>query len=252
MKIGIQLYNLRDKLKDESSLFAVLEKLAEYGYDGVEFCDFYNTPIVKISEKLKSLNLEAVNLHLAYSKWYERLEEEIAGAKQLALAQITFPHIPDAEKTEKGYRKLFADLKNFAAVCKKTGIGIQYHNHDFEFEKVGGKYVMDHIMETSADMLFEFDTFWAFFAGVDPAAYIKKYSGRIPMIHIKDYSELHVPPQNRPQFCAAGAGKMNNKDIINAAKAADVRWIIFEQDNSLIDPLESSRIAAKNLKAMGF
>ena len=65
-----------------------------------------------------------------------------------------------------------------------------YHNHDFEFVKMpNGQYALDYIYtEIPADLLqTELDICWVKVAGEEPVDYIKKYAGRAPVVHLKDF-----------------------------------------------------------------
>ena len=65
-----------------------------------------------------------------------------------------------------------------------------YHNHDFEFVKLNGEYALDILYkEVPADILeTEVDTCWVKVAGEDPGAYLRKYTGRAHIVHLKDFS----------------------------------------------------------------
>ena len=74
------------------------------------------------------------------------------------------------------------------ARCKAAGIKFGYHNHSREFEKVEDRVMLDYMLEnTDPDkVFFELDVYWASKGGVNPSAYIQKYAGRFPLLHIKD------------------------------------------------------------------
>jgi sugar phosphate isomerase/epimerase len=91
------------------------------------------------------------------------------------------------------------------------------------------------------------DSFWSFFAKVDTLSYIQKYRSRLPLLHVKDFTGLDA--NGRPLFCALGKGKMQNREFAAAAGKAGVQWLIFEQDNSAIDTLESARLALEAMRS---
>ena len=74
-------------------------------------------------------------------------------------------------------------------VAKGYGIQLLYHNHDFEFMKVDGKYALDELYDSvPADLLkTELDVCWVNIGGENPADYIRKYAGRCPVVHLKDF-----------------------------------------------------------------
>ena len=68
-----------------------------------------------------------------------------------------------------------------------------YHNHDFEFVTMpdgsfGLDYMYSHI--PAEHLATELDTCWVRVAGQDPAAYVRKYTGRAPIA--VSYTHLDV------------------------------------------------------------
>jgi sugar phosphate isomerase/epimerase len=249
MKKGIQLYNLRDKCVDVPSLFTVLERLAAFGYEGVEFFNYCGVAPEKLREKLADLRLEAIGVHVQYQKWFECLDAEIDYAIKAGIPVMIFPYIPEELRSEENYKALLPKLGEFLDACVKAGLGMAYHNHAFEFTLLEGKFFLDWILESHTKLQLELDSFWSFFIKVDPLTYIQKYSARLPLLHVKDFTDLNASPM--PLFCALGKGKMQNKEIITTAAEAGVKWLIFEQDNSFIDTLESARLALETMKDYG-
>src|SRR5690606_9756379 len=73
-------------------------------------------------------------------------------------------------------------------ICKKAGLKFAYHNHDFEFEKVGEHVLYDYILDNTDPelVLMELDMYWVAAANRDPIAYFEKYPNRFPLGHVKD------------------------------------------------------------------
>jgi hypothetical protein len=78
--------------------------------------------------------------------------------------------------------------KNAGAKLHEAGITLCYHNHDFEFEILDGKYGLDWLYQsTNAQYLqAELDTYWIQKGGANPVEYLKSHAGRVPLLHIKD------------------------------------------------------------------
>jgi sugar phosphate isomerase/epimerase len=247
VKIGYQLYSAKDLFCDSKGLVAVLEKLASFGYDGVEFFNYTDMSANDLKTILAMNHLEAINSHVSLERFRNNMETEIAYAQVLGLSALTIPYHNPEQRSEADYRALFKDMPKFIAACDKVGIKLCYHNHDFEFEKIDDMTVLDFFL--SIDNLFlELDTFWAWFAGLNPISYIEKYAGRTPYIHIKDYLDRNTTP---PVFCAIGTGKMDNRGIVDAAGKNGIQWIVVEQDNDRINPMESARLSVEHLRKMG-
>ena len=79
-------------------------------------------------------------------------------------------------------------FKKVGALLKKNGIQLTYHNHDFEFNYLDGEFILEKIYAALPDLIEgEVDTCWARYAGVDPAAFIEKYKGRILLAFVFCY-----------------------------------------------------------------
>lgn len=124
-----------------------------------------------------------------------------------------------------------------------------YHNHDFEFTKVDGAYALDRMYADipAALLQTELDTCWVNVAGESPVAYLNKYAGRAPVVHLKDfvmpgkkpahmYELIGVDDDGAPgedevfEFRPVGYGAQDFPAIIAAAAAAGAKWVVVEQD----------------------
>ena len=138
----------------------------------------------------------------------------------------------------------------------------QYHNHDFEFVKIDGKYGLDIMYDkVDADLLkTEIDTCWVNVGGENPADYVRKYTGRAPLVHLKDYAgfknenmyELIGVESSKPkkdsdfEFRPVGSGVQDMPAIISASKDAGAEWLIVEIDNPCtgLTPMETIKLSA--------
>ena len=145
-----------------------------------------------------------------------------------------------------------------------------YHNHDFEFNKFEGKYLIDHLFDDIPDDLIlpEFDTCWVKYAGEDPCKYIEKFAGKIEVLHLKDFvcDSLNAGPvyaliggsdapskeANNFRFRPCGSGLQDFEKIIKSADAAGVEYLIVEQDNWYDNnALDEARKSREYLKTLG-
>ena len=154
-------------------------------------------------------------------------------------------------------------LQKSAAYFKENGIQILYHNHDREFQKDNDIYHLDHILSAfEGDLLLpEIDTCWAAIGHGDPQDYMKRYNGRCPIIHLKDFS-CHASYQNGNlgnglpegfEIRPVGYGKQNFPEILAAAEKAGVQWVVVEQDQPTKEntPLECAKMSRHYLKSIG-
>ena len=90
--------------------------------------------------------------------------------------------------------------------------------------------------------LAELDTCWILKGGEDPVAYISKYAGQTPQLHLKD-----MDPSDQ-SVAEVGRGCLDVKEVYAAARQADVEWMIVEQDICKQGPLNAAKINIENLK----
>ena len=147
------------------------------------------------------------------------------GCKYMPIGALLGEAAPGGEK----YGETVSAIKKFSETAKKYGIKLLYHNHDFDFEKVGDSYKLDMLFsDLPSDMLgAELDTCWVYTAGEYPLSYYKKYSDRCPVLHVKDC----VAEGGRKGFRELGGGVINFGPIIKEAKRCGTEWLCIEQDD---------------------
>lgn len=241
--VGLQLYSLKEETKKD--FIGVLEKVAKIGYQGVEFAGYGDIAANDMKQHLKRLGLKAVSAHVPLERLENHLAEEIAYAKVLGMTHIvcpwaTFEGIGDVEK-------LARILNEVGKTCKAEGITFSYHNHDHEFVKIDGKYILDLLFEKTNEeyLKAQLDLCWVSRGGVNEVAYVEKYSGRCPLLHAKDYV---LTPEFRQ--VEVGTGLVDFEKIEKIAKEAGVKWFIVEQEEYSMDPFESIQISLENLKQL--
>lgn len=245
-KFGIQLYTVRDEM--EKDFFGTLEKIAEIGFKHVEFHEFYDYEAKEVKEALDQLGLTAIAS-------FARLDVLIDDQKlQHAIeynAQIgnRFLVCPWAQyETADDYRKMAELFNEVGSKCRENGLRFCYHHHEHEFEEFDGEYGLDILLEQSdPELVFlQLDTANALVADIDPLAYMKKYEGRCPLVHLKDY----VPGEVRGSI-DLGSGTLELGRTIEVAEQTGAEWIVAEQEKFSRPSLESARIAFEQLQKLG-
>ncbi|MBR0360087.1 MAG: TIM barrel protein [Clostridia bacterium] len=174
-KVGLQLYSVRDAM--EKDMDATLKAVKEMGYDYVEFAGYFDKSAEEVRALLDKYGLECISVHQAIGLFEE---EGKAAVDYLNTIGAKYSAIPWYEVDEY-YKDWDGTMKKFAEVSKllKEGnIQLMYHNHDFEFQKIDGEFILDKMYATlSNDVLMpQLDTCWVHYAGQNPVEYIKKYT----------------------------------------------------------------------------
>lgn len=228
--IALQVYSVRDFA--EKDTYDTFKQIKEMGYDGVELAGTYGKSVAEIKAMLDEIGLELVSAHVGLEglEDAENLEAYAAtGMKYIAIPGMKLPE--NAEEL----KQVVARMRNAAELCKAKGMQLSYHNHAREFDKIDGRYMLDAFYEEiPADLLqAELDLCWVRVGGEDPAAYLRKYAGRAPVVHVKDYvdvdngaEDVHDRSEQRP----VGYGTQDVPGLLAAAEEAGTQWLVVEQD----------------------
>ena len=133
--------------------------------------------------------------------------------------------------------------RTFAAHGKK----LMYHNHDMEFEKLGGETVMEQLRQrfSPEELGFTLDTYWVQKGGADPIWWLRHLAGRVPCVHLKDMAYEH-------KMMPVGYGNMNFEGILPACADAGAKYLLVEQDDcGGEDPFACLKKSYEYLKAQG-
>lgn len=269
-KIGLQLYSVRDDMK--ADMRKTLQEVKDMGYDCVEFAGYFGKTAEEIRAMLDEIGLECVSVHQTHGVFIENFEEN---AKFLKTLGAKYSGIPWMNKDEIVTEKFISDVKTVGEKLKNEGITLVYHNHEFEFEKTGDQFILDWLYSSVDASLLQtqLDTCWVKYGGQDPVEYLKKYAGRAPIVHLKDFvcdnfasgpvyalidengvadNKPKTRDENGFKFMPVGYGMQDFPSIIKAAEEAGADIFIVEQDQSPDRPaLESARMSREYLKTLG-
>lgn len=227
MKIGVQLYTVRDYLGSEKSVAETFVKLKQIGYDNIQsFGMLPGTSYKRFAELAEQNGLEICGSFEDFDAMAYQ-SKEVANAVSPLKTHIvgTAFSLPPQDDNPKDV----LDRINLAAEnMSKYGYKFSYHNHEHEFSRWKDGSIFDYYIENTPrdKVTFCFDTFWAQYGGADVRHYIKKLEGRLDIIHLKDYA-LHG---RQPRFAAVGDGNMYWDGIIDAAKESGTEFFVVEQD----------------------
>ncbi len=267
--IGYQIYSAREEA--EKDLKGVLKAVKEMGYDGVEFAGMYDYTAEEIRDALAEVGLVGISAHVPQAVIEQDMFKTISDYKTIGVKYIAVPYTDDkCRPGGEDFARTLAVMYKFGRLCREAGIQLLYHNHDFEFIKISGIYGLDFIYQAiDADTLkTEIDTCWVKYAGENPADYVRKYAGRCPVVHLKDYvgvkggknpyaligmeDDSADPSEIAFEFRPVGHGSQDVPAIVEAGLESGAEWFIVEQDLSVgRPPLEACKMSIDYLKSIG-
>ncbi len=250
LPVAIQVYSIREEA--EKDFIKTMEEVKDMGYDGVELAGLYGHSPEELRDILKKIGLTPISSHVPYLEFMEDIEETVNRYAVIGCRFLVIPYLTEEYRYGTENYQVFLDkIPLIAKACNEKGITLLYHNHDFEFEKtMDGNYVLDELFGKYSKEIIqtEIDTCWVKVSGVEPTEYIRKYSGRSPIIHLKDF--IH---NDKFDFCPLGDGVQDIPAILEEAIKAGAEWIVVEQDqHSKNPPMEDMLISRNYLKTLGW
>lgn len=256
--IGLQLYTLRDQLKQDAS--GTMKVMAEAGYKQAELFGFPNC-----DDLVRAAHDHGLAIHSSHFEWesavnpsdqgFSDFKKIIEKAKDLRLGHLVVPYLHDKDRRSiNGYKRIAENLNKAASLAKEAGIQLSYHNHSFEFAPLEGSSGYEVFMkEFDSEMKFEIDVFWVQAAQMNPVELIQKLKGRVSQLHLKDLKQgLQLPIYGgmpKEGFKELGKGCIAMEPIIEAGRAAGVIHCHVEQDQSP-NPLASIKESISYLKSL--
>jgi sugar phosphate isomerase/epimerase len=249
LKIVAQLYTLRDECAKDYA--GTMMAVAAAGYRYVQVSGFHGLEPQQIRDAIDTAGLRCVSTHESYDAVTKDLDTVVARNKVLGAETIICPFVAatrDESADAATYKTLAAEFNAVGRKVEDAGLLFGYHNHDHEFRVFDGRYGLDILMEATEPehVILELDAGWAWFAGADPAAYLRKFPGRAPIIHAKDHDK-EDRRRNRP----VGDGAVDWPPFWEACRAVHTEYAAVEEDQGMLPPLESMAKSLKNMVAMG-
>jgi sugar phosphate isomerase/epimerase len=278
-KIGVQMMMLKGKVQ-ELGVYETMRRMTELGYRCVEV-----SQIPMTAENVAELKRASGDFGIEIAALSAALEPMLPGMKGETLSDDFEKIVNDCKTLNCSFLrigmlpfhmmgsvdKIMEFVRKADAVAEKLaghGIALYYHNHHIEFQKYDGKYLLDIIKDNTSRIGFELDVHWIHRGGENPIAMIKKYAGRIALLHLKDYrigaldtSALEsgdIPKfmqafANTIEFAEVGVGSLDMKGIIEAGLESGSKYFLVEQDDVYgRDPFDCLRTSADNLRRLGY
>lgn len=214
----------------------------------VETAGLHGHEPAKVKGWLDDLGLSAPAAHVGIDFETGDVTLLIEEARALGYETLILPWV-GKELYADGWDRFARRIEPIARKLREAGLHFAYHNHDFEFERsADGRIGLDVFFDSADSGLVEaeIDTYWVQFAGLDPAEYISKLSGRVPYVHLKDMSA-------RPDRAdvEGGRGVLDWDAILAACDGAGTRCGIIEMDNPPGDPIECVRTSVEFFRSKG-
>ena len=246
MKLGAQLFTVRDFTQNLDDFAETLKKVAQIGYKSVQVSATCAYEPHWLDSQLKKNGLVCAVTHTNAERLRNETDKVVAEHKVFGCSYIGIGVAPNLNTFSE-------DFIGTAKRMKEQGAKFMFHNHSYEFVHVEGskKVILEKMAEDFAkdELSFILDTYWIQAAGADPAQWIKKLAGRVECVHLKD---MIYAGNRQTKMAPIYEGLMNFDSIIDACAASGTEYLLVEQDDCYgEDPFECLAKSYNNLKAKG-
>lgn len=243
IKIALQLWSIQDECaKDFPS---TLRKVAEMGYDGVEFAGYYGMKAEDLKALLDELHLEVAGSHVPYEGLKNNFEATLSYERTLGNERLVIPFL-QAETLEE-WQDYFEQLRAIQTKLPMNEFKLLYHNHAHEFTAIEGIDIVAEMTDALPKLLLEVDTYWVKYAGLEVLDWLANQASKVELIHIKEMRET----QDGFESTEIGSGILPIATYVDFAHKHNLEWLIIEQEAfQNLSPMESAAKNYQQLKAM--
>jgi len=235
-RTAVQLYSLREV---DRPLPELIERVAEAGFDGVEFAyRVYDADADAVRAALDRTGTTAAGAHVPVERLEdERFEETVGQFESFGARTLTVPGIDDNYFTPDRIEAAVDRLDPIGADLAARDVALCYHNHAGEFDDVGGRTALEAFFGAAEHVRPQVDVGTARIAGVDPAALIRRL-GDVPQLHIKDVA------LETGSSVPIGDGAVGLEACVEAFHDVDGEWLVYEYESEEPAPLSTLSDAA--------
>jgi sugar phosphate isomerase/epimerase len=262
--VALQMYSVRGEMQQD--FVGTLRAVKGLGYRAVELVSYFGTfglSSAELRRVFSDLGLTPMGIHVSPESLENAFGETVGYYLGAGVPEIILPSLPRGSyDSADGCKRGGAWLADLGRRCKALGAGLSYHNHHSDFHVFGDKYGLDLILGDSdrESVGLEADVYWITYAGLDPAAIIRKYADRVRLVHLKDRpAVVDVTIEDAMAgrgdlgklFAEVGEGIVDWPAVFAASEETPAAWYVVEQDAGTRPMLEAVAISLRHLKEWG-
>jgi sugar phosphate isomerase/epimerase len=228
---------------------STLKKAVEFGFTEIEGGSNFASSPKEFLDYCKKVGIKAIASGTSLDPLLKEPQKYFDQYNELKLkyAVCYWPWLTGGPFKLDDCKKACEALNELGEKAKANGLQLLWHNHDKEFhameEGLPFDYIMNHTDPKTVQC--EMDIYWVKKGGGDPLEVLKKYAGRIQVLHVKDMAE-----GTAQDFICPGRGIIDFKPIFAEARKQKIEHYFVERDNEPdgIGCLKSSGEFLKNLR----
>ncbi|MBP3330846.1 MAG: sugar phosphate isomerase/epimerase [Clostridia bacterium] len=233
VKLGIQLFTLRDSIQTAEDFDKTLAELKNEGVSIIQISAIGPIPQTEVKEIVEKYGMDVCVTHTNFDRMKAETQTVIDEHKMINCDCLGLGAMgDDYRKDLASVRQFIKDAEAVGKMCYEQGCRFAYHNHDFEFKTVleDGRTIMDVLLEETNPDYFWFipDTAWIQIGGKDPVEFLEKLRGRVKVCHFKDY--IKADTERGFKFTELGKGEVDIPACLEKLREMGVPYAVYEHD----------------------
>lgn len=252
--VALQLWSIKDDVRADFK--GSLKKVAQLGFEGVEFAgDYgpYKDDPQGLKRFLKRIGLKVAGAHVGATQLdAAHFEETVKFMRALDCPRLIISSDPRALKPD-AVLGFAAELSDLSRRLGEVGIRIGFHNHSGEMQRVKSDEAASFwdviARNTPQEVVLQQDVGWTSVAGRDPVLMMQRYPGRTVSTHFK--SKLLPGATAQGVRTLIGEDQLAWRDLVRAAmQVGGTEWIVLEQEDypQGMTPLQSVQASLQGLR----
>jgi len=231
MKTGIQISSLKPLLKTAEEVTRAFEKMAALGcgYGQIQWID-PQVPIVHIADEMERVGMKSLGTQDFYTAVTENLGYYVNLNAATGGTWLTVSRIPDRCKSPEGLEVFARELEALRDRLAPLGQRVCFHPVTPDYTALPGLNAVEILLERLPWLEICLDLYHLDKNCDDMPSFIRRYAGRIPMVHFKDHRE--------GVLCPAGQGQVSWEGVVHACLDAGVEYALAEQESWEGDPYQ--------------
>lgn len=231
MKTGIQISSLKPLLTTCGQVTEAFEKMASLGcrYGQLQWID-PSVPIDHISKTMANTGIDSLGTQDFYVTVTENLDYYVNLNAATGGIWLTVSRIPDRCKSREGLDVFAGELTRLQQRLEPLGQRVCFHPVTADYTAVPGMSAVEYLLEKLPWLELCLDLFHLDRNCCDMPGFIRRYAGRIPMVHFKDHRNGTLVP--------AGQGQVRWEGVAAACMDAGVEYALAEQETWEGDPYQ--------------
>lgn len=236
MKTGIQVSSFRPVLTTEKEVESAFSRMKEMDCRTVQLQ--WIDPAVSvefIGEMCRKYGIQSVSVQDFYQvvlenkAYYCRLNAVTGGT------WICVSRIPERLKSREGLDRYIAELREMSRELEQVGQKLCFHPVSADFAAIDGIDPVEYLLDHMPELRICFDLYHLHKTGRSMADCLRRYAGRVVMVHFKDY---RLTPDGTEELVPAGQGVIDWTGVVQVCRETGVEYAFAEQERWQGDPFD--------------